>query len=467
MVTKTLDQMRKCNYSDMKKIVLAFIMISLLASCYDPFRIDYPYTTVAFTSVTGNSSTPGVLGRTVVKNEGLKVDIGVYLSGVLENTKERSVTFQIDPSILVGTGYELLPADYYTLSNPNTFVIPSGSYIGRITITLDSAKFIGDEKSLEKIYAIPFRLTDKTGIDSILSTQNTKIFQISYINHYEGYYDQTATFETFDGATVINSGTMKNVINNKTVALDSTLADGLLWVGSNYAVKYAVRADNTVYMKKMPVTVQPPANQAAAAVITAPGVSSWENANGIRDNYDPTSSTDKHGAAYGNWPSSGIERYIEYAWASPYLLDKSEIYWWTDGGGIQIPETSRLEYWNLTTEAWELVPNHSGFGVLANQYNVTTFDEILTDKIRVYIYHSGSATGVLEWKVWGVQAAVTPEQAYISTVTPEGTCVFDQATSTYNLNYRIDYADETYYTIVNTKLVWRNRIRDGVNEWRR
>ncbi len=384
MVTKTLDEMRKCNYSDMKKIVLAFIMIGLLASCYDPFRIDYPYTTVAFTSVTGNSSTAGVLGRTVVKNEGLKVDIGVYLSGVLENTKERSVTYQIDPTILSDpdfAAYELLPADYYTLSNPTTFVIPSGSYIGRVTITLDSTKFIGDPKSLQKKYAIPFRLVAATGIDSILSTQNTKVFQISYINHYEGYYDQTATFETLDGATVINSGTVTNVINNKTVALDSTLADGMLWIGANYAVKYAVRSDNTVYIKKMPISILPPANQASSAVISAPFVSSWENANAIRDGYNPTSSTDKTGGAYGNWPSAGIERYIEYSWASPYLLNKSEIYWWTNcpsDCGIKIPETSRLEYWNLTTEAWELVPNHSGFGVLPDQYNVTTFDEILT-----------------------------------------------------------------------------------------
>jgi hypothetical protein len=459
--------MRKCNYSDMKKIVLAFIMISLLASCYDPFRIDYPYTTVAFTSVKGNATTDGVLGRSVVKNEGLKLDIGVYLSGVLENTKQRSVTFQIDPTILTGTPYELLPADYYTLSNANTFVIPSGSYIGRVTITLDSLKFVTDPKSVKKIYAIPFRLVAATGIDSILSTQSTKIFQISYINHYEGYYDQTATFETKDGATIINSGTVKNVINHKTVELDSTLADGMLWIGANYAVKYSVRPDNTVYMKKMPISILPPANQASSAVITAPGTSSWENANAIRDGYNPTSSTDKTGGAYGNWNSANIERYVEYRWASPYLLNKSEIYWWTDGGGILPPTSSRLEYWNLETQAWELVPNHSGFGNVLNQYNVTTFDEVMTTAIRVYMINTVQSCGILEWKIWGVMAAVTPEQSYISSVAPEGPCTFDQATSTYNLNYRINYIDETYYTIVNTKLVWRNRIRDGVNEWRR
>jgi hypothetical protein len=150
MVTRELIQMIKRNYSDMKKIALGLIMISLLVGCYDEFRIDYPYTTVAFSSVKGNSTDDGVLGRTVVKNEGLKIDFGVYLSGVLENTEERWVKFVIDPSLLAGTTYELMPSDYYTLSHNNTFTIPKGSYIGRITVTLDSAKFIGDPKSLGK-----------------------------------------------------------------------------------------------------------------------------------------------------------------------------------------------------------------------------------------------------------------------------------------------------------------------------
>jgi hypothetical protein len=105
--------------------------------------------------------------------------------------------------------------------------------------------------------------------------------------------------------------------------------------------------------------------------------------------------------------------------------------------------------------------------VAADQYNVTTFDQVMTSRIRINFMHDVESCGVLEWKVWGYMAAVTPEQAPISTVTPEGPCVFDQETSTYSLSYRIDYADYDYHTIVNTELVWRNRVRDGVNEWRR
>ncbi|MFO7575464.1 MAG: hypothetical protein R6W67_09955, partial [Bacteroidales bacterium] len=150
-----------------------------------------------------------------------------------------------------------------------------------------------------------------------------------------------------------------------------------------------------------------------------------------------------------------------------HLISRSDIYWWTDGGGILIPTDSYIEYWDLTLEDWVEVPNHSGYPNAIDMYNITTFDEVLTDKIRVWMINSAQSCGILEWKVWGNMAAVTPEQSKISEVLPEGTCVFDQASSVYNLNYRINYEGETFYTIVDTKLTWRNRVRDGVNEWRR
>jgi len=73
----------------MKKIFAILIMAVILTGCYEEFRIDYPYTTVAFSTATGGLSTAGELGRTVVKDEGLKLDVGVYLAGVLENKEER------------------------------------------------------------------------------------------------------------------------------------------------------------------------------------------------------------------------------------------------------------------------------------------------------------------------------------------------------------------------------------------
>jgi len=159
---------------NMKKIFAILIMAVILTGCYEDFRTDYPYTTVAFSTATGGLSTAGELGRTVVKGEGLKLDIGVYLAGVLENKEERSVRFTIDPTLLAGTAYELMPTDYYSLSNANTMTIPSGDYIGRLTVTLDSVKFLNDPDAVNFHYAIPFRLTE-TSADSINSDYDTKI----------------------------------------------------------------------------------------------------------------------------------------------------------------------------------------------------------------------------------------------------------------------------------------------------
>lgn len=453
----------------MKNIGIILILLGLMATgCYDEFRNDYPYTTVAFSEATGGLSTAGELGRTVVMGEGLQMDFGVYLAGLLENDREWWVDYIIDPSLLNDTGYDLMPENYYSLSNDSRITIPKGEYVGKITVTLDSANFMSDPRTSSFTYALPIRITD-TSADSIYTAQSTKILVIKYINRYEGDYNQTGSYQTFDPVDgLINGGSITNVIKATTSSLDSVIANGMIYIGSGYEVKYTVRSDNSVYMEKMPVTPPEDINLSKAATgLTTDYVSPWENIEAIRDLYDPADSRDKSGGAFGNWYSGGEWGWIEYSWDDLYLISQSDVYWWTDGGGIQIPTESYLEYWDEDLNDWAIVPNHSGFGVAADQYNITTFDQVMTKRVRINFMHTAESCGVLEWKVWGYMAAVTPEQAPISTVTPEGTCVFDHETSTFSLNYRIDYDGYDYHTIVNTELVWRNRVRDGVNEWRR
>ena len=74
----------------MKKILIFSIIISVLTSCYDEFRLDNEFSAVAFSNATGGSNEQGVLWRTVVKDEGLKLNAGVYLAGILDNEKEIS-----------------------------------------------------------------------------------------------------------------------------------------------------------------------------------------------------------------------------------------------------------------------------------------------------------------------------------------------------------------------------------------
>ena len=81
--------------------------------------------------------------------------------------------------------------------------------------------------------------------------------------------------------------------------------------------------------------------------------------------------------------------------------------------------------------------------------------------------NSVESVGILEWRVWGVSAPVTLEDAPIFSVIPQGANVYDPATNKFTLNYKVTYESLTYYTVVSSTLTWRNRVRDNVNEWRR
>ena len=483
----------------MKKVLIFLVFISVLTSCYDEFRLDNEFSSVAFSSADGGSNQPGVLWRTVVKGEGLKLDAGIYLAGILDNSKERWADYELDPSLLVGTDYTMLPSDYYTLSNSSRFVIPSGETVGKISIVLDSIKFLNDPLTTKMNYAIPFKLIE-TSEDSILSTQNTQILVLKYINKYEGFYNQKGTFQTVapNGET-LNSGTINNVISGTSIFLDSLEMNGSMnLIGADYKMKLHVNPDNTVSLEYSPNlnADNSPKNIALEATPAAPNVSPWENVDGVNDGGDPTSSNDRgaSGLAFGNWPLFDTWDYVEYTFDGEYFITQSDVYWFADSnpndGGVSKPYNTYLQYFDSETGAWKILYNNNVVngtpiseanyaildgtytsdnpapGTSLDQYNVTSFDAIRTSKVRIN-FKAVDASGILEWKVWGVPAPVGYEAAAIASITENGTNTYDPATGTLILNYTVNYALEEYTTNVSTEMVWRNRIRDGVNEWRR
>ncbi len=240
----------------MKKLLIIVCLACVLASCYDEFRVDNPTSAVAFSTADGGSGVVGVLHRSVVKDEGLKLEAGIYLAGILDNRKDRWADFVVDPSLMDNAaikklGYELMPASYYTLSNPSRFEIKSGSTLGKVTIVLDSVKFLSDPKAVKNIYAIPFRLT-ATSEDSILATQNTKIIVVKYINHFSGFYDQTSVVTSFSADGVQKSkANVKNVLTFTTLSLDTVVANGMVNMInttkiSAYEMKLVVNPDKSV-----------------------------------------------------------------------------------------------------------------------------------------------------------------------------------------------------------------------------
>lgn len=165
-----------------------------------------------------------------------------------------------------------------------------------------------------------------------------------------------------------------------------------------YDGAFTVSSDVTVVVSPLPASV----NLATLAAPSTSYVSSWENLYAINDGYEPANSRDKGPGAYGNWNAGSSTQWVQYTWPEEVVIDRSDVYWWTDGGGIMMPTASRLDYWDGT--AWVPAPNAAGNGVLPDRYNTTTFSPVKTKQIRMTITRGSQWTGILEWKVF--QAAV-------------------------------------------------------------
>lgn len=183
----------------MKKI-LAFLIVSLaLVSCYEDYIKDYDFTSIYFPYQENV--------RSFIVGEGLKIEVGAALGGVMKNTKDRNVNFAIDNSLItserlqamkVGVSYikdavaevtELLPlpTNYYTLSDNSKMVIKSGWHSGSVVINIDSTAFLSDEATLKATYAIPFYIVNAEA-DSIIEKKRFAVIGVKYENMLFGNY---------------------------------------------------------------------------------------------------------------------------------------------------------------------------------------------------------------------------------------------------------------------------------------
>ncbi|MBN2128594.1 MAG: glycoside hydrolase family 127 protein, partial [Sedimentisphaerales bacterium] len=139
-------------------------------------------------------------------------------------------------------------------------------------------------------------------------------------------------------------------------------------------------------------------NLAVVAVPSSSSVSGDTTLGALNDGTNPRSSRNSPGGTYGNWPSRGTQ-WVQYDWSQPISTNKVAVFWWDDQQGVRLPSASRLLYWD--GNAFVPVKNASGLGVEGNQYNITTFDEVTTSRLRLEIDSDGTnSTGILEWRVY-------------------------------------------------------------------
>lgn len=192
-------------------VLLVFVLLVSLPSCYEDYIKDFDYTSVYFAQQTNV--------RTFVVGEGMQIKVGVALGGVRENTLDRKVGFMLDNSLLtdellasmktgvdhvknyVSSVSELhpLPSDYYTLSNSSKMIIDKGDHKGVITIKADSVKFLADANTLIANYALPFYITDAQA-DSIISDKRFSVIGLRYENMLFGNYWHGGVTEVKDAS---------------------------------------------------------------------------------------------------------------------------------------------------------------------------------------------------------------------------------------------------------------------------
>lgn len=143
-------------------------------------------------------------------------------------------------------------------------------------------------------------------------------------------------------------------------------------------------------------------NLALFAAVSTSHVSGWENLEAVNDNITPTSSYEE--PRYGNWngpDNYGATNWVQYEWPAAQKITKVAVFWGRDaGGGLSIPHTAYVEYWNDTmpVDEWTMAGD---IGIEAEEFNILSVD-LEASKLRVNMA-SETATSIIEFQVWGFE----------------------------------------------------------------
>jgi hypothetical protein len=165
----------------------------------------------------------------------------------------------------------------------------------------------------------------------------------------------------------------------------------------------------------------PPRNVAVNATPSASFTASHNNLNAINNGVHVNSGPPET-SYWGTWTATDRPdaQFLQYDWVDPVEVDRTVMSFWTDaapgtGANVTVPESWLVEWWDPAAAAWVPVPNPSGYGTSRIGTNETTFDPVVTTRLRASFHAypdaaatSYSALGVSEWEVWGDIAAADP-----------------------------------------------------------
>ncbi len=158
----------------------------------------------------------------------------------------------------------------------------------------------------------------------------------------------------------------------------------------------SVSAEQWVDVQR-PLPLPPGATDLAlTASPSASYTSPWEHVTAINDGVYPTSSNDSQDIRWGCWPETGTQ-WIELDWTQPITTNGSSVYFLDDGGGVRLPASWVVQYWNGS--AWVDVPNPSTYPTADDTFNGVSFDPVTTTGLRVSLQSGLASVGVIQWVV--------------------------------------------------------------------
>ncbi|MEU6714969.1 Ig-like domain-containing protein [Nonomuraea sp. NPDC046802] len=141
------------------------------------------------------------------------------------------------------------------------------------------------------------------------------------------------------------------------------------------------------------------ANVAPKATPTASYTSPWEKVTAVNDGIDPPRSNDGANPRWGTWPQQGTQ-WVQLEWPAPVRVNKAEVYFFDDGGGVRVPASWKIQQWD--GDSFEDVTGAASYPKAVDAYNTVSFDTVTTSKLRVQLEAGGASVGLLETKVFEV-----------------------------------------------------------------
>jgi len=121
--------------------------------------------------------------------------------------------------------------------------------------------------------------------------------------------------------------------------------------------------------------------------------------NGLNDQQTTVNTgNNRMGAGGNNRPQPRANIWVEYEWEEPVTTSEVGLYWWNYNNSIRLPDTYRISYWN--GNAFVPVDNIQGMEKQNNQFNISSFKEIKTTRLRIDLDSADRGVStLLEWVV--------------------------------------------------------------------